>query len=91
MVQQLRRRKRRKARQSEFCYSVEPLMVLSGFLCFTSVHVYFVERRRLLFSRQTLRPSPLMSFSLQVIFLRVKSSNTRMSKYKSIPTVEFLL
>jgi hypothetical protein len=43
-----------------------------------------VERRRILFSRQFLHQYLLMSFSLQENFLRVKSSNIRMSKCKSI-------
>jgi len=45
-----------------------------------------VERRRILFNRQILHQFLLMSFSLQENFLRVKSSNIRMSKCKSITT-----
>jgi hypothetical protein len=63
----------------------ETLMFLFSLLCFMNMSSVSVERRRTLFSRQTLRPSPSMSFSLQVIFQRVKSNNTWMSKYKSLP------
>jgi hypothetical protein len=48
-----------------------------------------VERRRTPFSRQILHQYLLMSFSLQVNFLRVKSNNIRMSKCKSITVVKF--
>jgi hypothetical protein len=64
----------------------ETLMFLFSLLCFMNMSsVSSVERRRTLFSRQTLHPSLSMSFSLQVIFPRVKSNNTWMSKYKSLP------
>jgi hypothetical protein len=63
----------------------ETLMLFS-LLCFMNMSsVSSVERRRTPFSRQTLHPSLSMSFSLQVIFPRVKSNNTWMSKYKSLP------